>query len=143
MYKVLAAMRADMNEGWVWLSKADFTPRSIIKITNTANGKSVYCERLGIDENFIKEYNQSPRMAIRPDEKTLVINEWYRKKLGGIDTNASHNLYFTAANGWWGKFRANTGHPQVVVRLATWLAAISVGLGGLSFCIALLGILGR
>jgi hypothetical protein len=143
VYKVLAAMHADMNEGWVWLTGSGFVPRSIIKITNKANNKSVFCERLEIDDNFTKEYNQRPRVHIDPNEETAVINAWYRKRLGGIATKTSYDLQIDEANGWWGKFRANTGHPQVVVRLATWLAVISValgvigvGLGALSICLA-------
>jgi hypothetical protein len=129
MYKVLAAMHADMNEGWVWLTGSAFVPRSIVKITNKANNKSVFCEHLEIDDNFINEYNQRPRVYIDPNEETAVINAWYRKRLGGIATKTRHDLQIVEANGWWRRFRANTGHPQAVVRLATWLAAISVALG--------------
>ncbi len=103
----------------------------------------MFCERLEIDDNFTKEYNQPPRVHIKPNEDTAVINAWYRKRLGGIPTKKSHDLKIIEANGWWGKLRANTGHPQVVVRLATWLAVISValgvigvGLGALSICLA-------
>ncbi len=143
MHKVLAAMQLDINQGWVWLTGSGFKQRSIIKITNKANNKSVYCEHLEIDENFIKEYNQSSRISINADEETIVINAWYRKMLGNIATKASHDLKIVQANGWWGQFRANINHPQVVVRLATWLAFISVvlgligiGLGGISICLA-------
>lgn len=136
-------MHKDMNQGSVWLTESGFVPRSIVKITSKANNKSVYCERLEIDENFTKEYNQRPRVSIYPGEETAVINAWYRKRLGSIATKTSHDLQIVEANGWWGKFRANTGHPQVVVRLATWLAVISValgvigvGLGALSICLA-------
>lgn len=129
MYKVVAALQMDINQGWVWLTGSGFDQRSIVKITNKANNKSVYCERLEIDENFIKEYNKSSRVNIDPKEETAVINAWYRKKLGDITTKASHDLLIVEANGWCGKLKANISHPQVVVRLATWLAFISVGLG--------------
>ncbi len=137
MYKVLASMRTDMNEGWVWLSDHSYAPRSIIKINNKSNGAVVYCEALEIDDNFIKEYNQPPRLNIDPAEKTIIMNGWYRKRLGGIETKKSYDLEVSEANGFWGRFRASTGHPQVVVRLATWLGVISVVLGifgiGLAF----------
>ena len=136
-------MHMDMNQGWVWLTGLGFVPRSIIKITNNANNKSVYCECLEIDENFTKEYNLSPRVYIDPSEETAVINAWYRQRLGGIATKTNHDLQIVEANDWWGKFQANIGHPQIVVRLATWLAIISValgfigvGLGALSICLA-------
>lgn len=136
MYKVLAATRSDMNEGWVWLSGHSFAQRSIIKIHNKSNGTVVYCEALQIDRNFINEYNQSPRAHINDGENTIVVNCWYRSRLGEIGTRKNHDLEISEANGFWGKFRASTGHPQVVVRLATWLAVISVGLGLLGSCLA-------
>lgn len=137
MYKVLAATRADMNEGWVWLSNHKYDPRSIIQIRNELNKAVIYCEALEIDDNFIKEYNQIPRVPINGNENTIVMNGWYRNRLGGIEKKQNHDLVVSEANGFWGKFRASTGHPQVVVRLATWLAVISVALGlvgiGLAF----------
>ena len=136
MYKVLAAIRQDMNEGWVWLSQHDFAPRSVVKIRNKSNNKVVYCEALEIDGNFRKEYNQSSRMNINMDDNTLVINGWYRSRLGGIDTKQCHDLEVSVANGFCGKFRASIGHPQIVVRLATWLAVISVALGVMGVCFA-------
>lgn len=93
------------------------------------NNKVVYCECLEIDDNFINEYNKPPRISIKHNESTLVINAWYRKRLGGIKTKTSHDLEVTSANGLWGKLRSNTGHPQVIVRMAIWLALLSVGLG--------------
>lgn len=136
MYKVLAATRADMNEGWVWLSGHNFVQRSIIKIHNNSNNAVVYSEALEIDNNFTNEYNQSPRVHINGSENTIVINGWYRNCLGGIETKQNHELEISEANGFWGKFRASIDHPQVVVRLATWLAVISVGLSLLGICLA-------
>jgi len=136
VYKVLASTRMDMNEGWVWLSGHDFAPRSIIEIKNNSNGAVVYCEALEIDDNFMQEYNQAPRISITRDENTIVMNGWYRSRLGGIETKKYHDLKVSEANGLWGRFRASTGHPQVVVRLATWLGVISVALGIVSIGLA-------
>jgi len=111
VYKVLASMRGDMNEGWVWLTGSGFVPRSIIKITNKADNKSVYCERLEIDNNFMEEYNQSPRFYINPGEEAAVINAWYRKRLGGITTKTNHDLQIADANGWWGKVQGEHWTP--------------------------------
>ena len=136
MYKVLAATRVDMNEGWVWLTNKEFPPRSVIKVTNKTNNKSIYCEALEIDENFIKEYNQPPRIDIDANEDTIVINGWYRSRLGKIVTKQKHDLHVEKSNSLKGKLMATIGHPQVVVRLATWLAVISVGLGLVSMILA-------
>lgn len=136
MYKVLASTRTDMNEGWVWLSNHGYVPRSIIKIKNKSNGAAVYCEALEIDDNFIQEYNQAPRLNIIPSEKTIVINGWYRNRLGGIETKKIHDLEISKANGCWGRLRASTGHPQAVDRLATWLGLLSVTLGVFGIALA-------
>ena len=134
MYKVLASLRSDMNEGWVWVSNVDFESRSIIKITNKENRKKIYCECLKIDDNFLKEYNQEGRVPIDEIEKVIVINEWYRKRLGGLLTKKDYQLEIVAANNWWGRLCSNLSHPQAVVRCATVLAIISVLLGVVGFC---------
>lgn len=138
MYKVFAATREDMNEGWVWLSSNNFPPRPVIKIENKSNRKKVYCEALKIDENYLKNYNDNRRVSeLKGADKAIVVSEWYRKRLGGIETKQFHDLKISISNGLWGKFRASIGHPQVVVRLATWLAVISVTLGALGIFLAL------
>ncbi|MCG7990594.1 MAG: hypothetical protein JAY98_03545 [Candidatus Thiodiazotropha lotti] len=126
-----------MNEGWVWIYPANFEPRSIVKVTNKINQKVVYCEVLAIDRNFRQEYNYPPRENISQNERTIVINGWYRKRLGNIETKLMYDLEILQDNSWWGKLRANTGHPQVVVRLATWLGIISVTLGILGVGLAI------
>ncbi|MHA2030598.1 MAG: hypothetical protein ACXAC2_14720 [Candidatus Kariarchaeaceae archaeon] len=137
MYKVLASLRSEMNEGWVWLNNMDLEPRSIVKITNRTNGKKIYCECLEIDKNFLKEYNQPYRITINDTDKVIVINEWYRKQLGGLNTKQEYDLEIRAANNMWGRLWTNFYHPQVVVRLATKLAILSVILGVVSILISL------
>ena len=44
------ALREDVQHGWVWLDDSSLRMRSIIKIKNTENGKSIYCEALQIDK---------------------------------------------------------------------------------------------
>jgi hypothetical protein len=136
-YKVLASLRDEMNQGWVWATNSGLDPRSVVKIKNLKNNKCIFCECLEIEENYKKAYNAPPREHIKDTEITITINAWYRKKLGGIETKTDHELEIRAANGLWGKLRANIQHPQVVVRMATWLAIISIGLGLLSICLSI------
>lgn len=140
MYKVLAATHADINEGWIWISHHKFANRTVIKILNKSNNAVVFCEALEIEENFQDYYNQPNRVHINLNEKTIVMNNWYRKHLGGIETKKHHNLEVSVSDGWLGKIRANIGHPQVVVRLATWLGVMSVFLGGLGVVLGVLSI---
>lgn len=126
---LFAALREDTQQGWVWLQDASLPARSVVKIKNSANGKSVYCECLQIDQNFLREYNQSPRITINSPKEALVINSWYRAALGGLSTRSDVSLEIKPCNSWWGKFKACTHHPQTVVRVAAWLGLISVILG--------------
>ncbi|WP_347888404.1 hypothetical protein ABHF54_00120 [Nitrosomonas europaea] len=130
--KIFAALYEDTQQGWVWLQDPAFPPRSIVKIKNLENGKVIYCEALQIDSNFLATYNQYPRLKICIPQKTLVINYWYRAALGGISTQSDIQLNIKPCNSCWGKFRACTQHPQIVVRVAVWLGFISVISGLLS-----------
>ena len=127
--KVFAALRDDTHQGWAWLQNASLPPRSVVKITNTSNGKSVYCEALQIDPNFLTQYNQSPRFAIKDPSNSLVLSAWYRAALGGVQGQADVALSIKPANSWCGQFMACIHHPQVVVRLAAWLGGIGLVLG--------------
>jgi hypothetical protein len=113
-----------------------FESRSVVNIKNIKNNLSIYCECLEIDKNYKFVYNNPPRENIEDNRPTITMNGWYRKRLGGLQTKIPHELEIRAANGWYGKLRANLQHPQVVVRLATWLAIISVGLGVLGVCLS-------
>ena len=127
--EIFRARDEDAHQGWVWLQDASLPPRGIIKITNQNTRKSVYCEALQIDSNFLKAYNQSPRRTITKPKETLVIGAWYRAGLGGISPQVEAPLTVSACNSWFGQFLACVGHPQVVVRLAAWLGGSGLILG--------------
>ena len=133
-YRVLASLREDLNQGWVWLTNSGLGSRSVVKITNKKNEKSIYCECLEIDDNYLFVYNNRPREDIDATKPTITVSSWYRMKLGGIGTKTKHELEVRVANSWWGKIRANLQHPQVAVRVATWLGIISIALGVVGFC---------
>lgn len=134
---MLASLRDELNQGWVWLTNSGLESRSVVKIKNVKTNKTIYCECLEIDDNYTFVYNNPPREYIDKNIATITISSWYRKRLGGINTKTNQELEIKAANGWVGKLRANLQHPQVVVRMATWLALISVGLGALGVCLSL------
>lgn len=127
--KIYTAREDDSHQGWVWLQQPTLPPRCVVKITNTALHKSVYCEALQIDSRFLAAYNQAPRITITDAGNTLVIGAWYRAGLGSLITQSDSPLEIKACNSWFGQFRACTGHPQVVVRLAAWLGGIGFALG--------------
>jgi hypothetical protein len=136
--EIFAAREEDSHQGWVWLQSPDLPARSVVKITNLATRRSVYCEALQIDSSFLKGYNQPPRLTITNPQNALVIGAWYRAGLGGVSTQSDAPLTVRSSNSWSGQFLACIGHPQVVVRLAAWLGGIGLVLGiiGLGFGIA-------
>lgn len=138
--KLFAALREDTQQGWVWLQDTRLKSRSIVKIKNPANGKVVYCEALQIDQNFLSAYNQSPRITISNPQIALVISGWYRAALGDLSTQADVPLEIKPSNCWWGKFKACTGHPQIIVRVASWLGAIGLFLGVVGLVLGVLSL---
>jgi hypothetical protein len=130
MYRVLPALRADLNEGWVWVARNNSEPRPIVRITNQADGERIYCECLEIDNNYLNEYNQPSRYQIGNTESVITMNDWYRKKLGNLEKNREYILEIEEKNGPWGKLLACLDHPQTIVRVATKLGLWSVVLGG-------------
>lgn len=127
--RLFAALREDIQQGWVWLKNSNLPARSIIKITNPNNGKHIYCEALQIDKNFLDFYNQPKRITIDEPQNALVIGGWYRAALGDLSTKSDVNLCIRPCNSLWGRFNACVHHPQIIVRVAAWLGLISVALG--------------
>lgn len=138
--RLFAATHDDAHQGWVWLQDARLTARCVVKITNPANGKSIYCEALQIDTNFLDNYNQSPRFTITDPASSLVLSDWFRAKLGGLATQSDIPLTIKPNESWWGKFNTCTDHPQIVVRVASWLGAIGLFLGFVGLVLGVLSL---
>ena len=128
--KIYAALTADVNQGWVWLDKSGLPHRSIVRLSVRDTGKTVHCEALSIDPNFLRTYNQSPRIHITEPQSALVAAEWYRERLG-VEKQTEVEIDVAPANCIIGKTRACLDHPQIVVRLAVILAWWSVALGAI------------
>ena len=129
--KVYAALNDDVAEGFVWLAKPGLAPRCVVKITNPQSDRTVYCEALQFEKNFLTRYNQHPRIAITNESSSIVMGSWYRVRLGDLETQKDYPLEIVSANSWPAKLRMCVGHPQLVVRVAAWLGIISVALGGI------------
>lgn len=131
-FKIFASTLDEINSGWVWVQNSELPPRSIISIRLVTNGKLIYCEALQIDKNFLTNYNQYPRFEITDPARTIVMNHWYRSRLGKIEPQEKYYIEITQANNIGGKFRSCIEHPQIVVRVATWLGVLGGVLGGIS-----------
>ena len=142
--KVFASLSEDINNGWLWVPEHVVKNRSVVKIKDLEpdSGKSVFCEAIPIDENFISRYNKSELTHEIKDKKaSIVINGWYRKKLGIWEIQQEEqNFQITVADNCWGHIRASLHHPQNVVRLAVTLAIISVILGIMSLVLGIMSL---
>lgn len=143
-FKIYAALHEESKEGWVWIGLKDIKS-DFIKITNLEKGKSVICERRDIDDNFIKLYNKRETTEdIEEEEKEniIVINAYYRGKLGGLETQDEVLLEITETDSIIDKYiKAPSDHPNLFVRASMILGSISIILGFLSFGLGLLSIL--
>jgi hypothetical protein len=129
--RVFASLIDDMSNGHVWLSDPSLGLRSIAKITNTQTDKTIYCEALQIDDNFLNAYAAPHRKPMTDPESAIVMSHWYRSRLGIGRTQVAPPFRVTRALWGWGQFRACTGHPQVVVRVAVWLGLSGVIISGI------------
>lgn len=138
--KIFAALGDDIGQGVVWLKKTGLPQRCVVKITNPTKKCIVFCEALQFETNFLKNYNQIPRLNITSPESSIVMSAWYRARLGGLETQADYPLEVTGADTYWGKLRACLAHPQIVVRVAAWLGLLSVALGGVGVVLGVISI---
>lgn len=136
-YIIRAALREEVNDGWVWLD--GFPSRTVIEIKNSDTDRTVICQARKFDDNFIKYYNKSDsgRYMIEIGCNIIVMSDWYRDVLGIPGTTADDNridrvtLTVRSYEKWkcWGHLRAACHHPDIVVRLGTRLGALGAGLG--------------
>lgn len=125
--RVFSALSEDIHNGWVWLLESIINSRTIIKLLNPNNKKSIYCEAPPIGKNFIQRYNNSKDTTdIKDPESCLVINEWYREKLKIRSTQTDNEFEITKAGNLYGQLRASLEYPQIVVRLSVKIALLSI-----------------
>jgi hypothetical protein len=131
--KVFASLSEDINNGWVWLPASIVPKRIVVKVQNLDNKKAVHCEALPIGNNFTTRYNDATNTnKISDSNSCIVLNEWYREKLGIDSTQTEHEFRVITADNPYGHFRASLSHPQIVVRLAMELGFIGLILGIIS-----------
>lgn len=140
--RIFAARRDEVNEGFVWLNRPSLPSRCVVQIKNPAQSKSVFCEALQIDDNFLREYNSdSHRVRLTIADDPLVIGGWFRAQLGGLVKQREYELQISPCNNWWGKLCACFHHPQVMVRVGAWLGVIGVFLGLMGVVLGVVGLL--
>ncbi|WP_435106886.1 hypothetical protein [Arhodomonas sp. AD133] len=142
-YQIFAALKAEISAPFVWLTSPGVPSRSIAKLKNPSNKKSIYCEVLIVDENFRANYNEAKHTnKIAQAEEAAVINGWYRQRLG-IEKNEKAQLEVTLP-GWQPlpllQIQAGLSHPDNAVRIACDLAVVSVALGAIGLVLGVVAI---
>lgn len=137
-YYVLASLAEDINSGWCWIKGSDVSNRSLVQIKNKNNGKSIVCEALSVDRNFEKKYRygipSQTNKELLDMPNVVLMNAWYREKLGINDTQRNHSLQVSFVTKWdvSKRIKACTMHPQVAVRLSTWFGLVGIFVGTVS-----------
>lgn len=141
-YIVRVSLAEDINAPYIWFSSLPCKSREIVKLTNTANQKSVWCEAIVASNNFIDRYNKNKRTKnISRDHPFAIFNEWYRDELG-ISKNEQSNIKITVSRQpiFIRQLFASYKHPDNTVRLAADLAFVSVILGGIGLALGIISL---
>jgi hypothetical protein len=137
-YKIYAALAEEENEGWVWFKTPKLNTRTLVKLHSSKTRRTVFCQSRKIDDNFLKRYNECPRIRIQNGkEEPLVIGEWYRDALGGFDTQTEVDVEISPLKiPLWRELRAACHHPDIVARIGTRLGILGAWLGIIGIAIA-------
>lgn len=141
LYRVLAALDRHLDSGFVWTNDPRVHGRSLIRILNPETGKSIYCEALRADKNFMAQYASGNTFQPSPTTPFIVINGWYRANLEIDETNADINLSIELCKGFLAQIRAGLAHPQVIARIATILGLTGVLLGVLGLIVGVISLI--
>ncbi|MBD3843599.1 MAG: hypothetical protein IE909_17320 [Campylobacterales bacterium] len=138
-YTFYASLHEDIDSGSIWISNYSGKCRAIVKIKHLDNKKSVYCEALKIENNFLNRYNGGNRKELKSDVQAIVANQWYRTKLGIASTGNEESIEIKEINNKlciiYATIRACLQHPQLIIRLSTTLGLLGVALGVISIFI--------
>ncbi len=136
-FKIFASMNIDSLEPWIWTNYDEIDSNGYITITNSSNNKKIKCFKRTIDNNFLKMYNQEGRIKIDSrNDKIIVINEYYRKRLG-TETQQECQLTIKKAK-YFDQLFFNLDHPNPQVQYGNRMALWSFVFGILSFILGIL-----
>jgi hypothetical protein len=142
-------LHEESNEGWVWIPKGIdcIETRDFIIIKRRGCKSLIRCQARIIDENFsnfykkrLEEYNKDRKSKSvdlwyeikENNQLPIVMNDYYRKLLH-LKTQEECVLEISKADYCYQKILAFLHHPNDVVKIATYMALISITLSTLSF----------
>jgi hypothetical protein len=141
------AISEDIANGWIWVETSEHDLASKLeakrRVARVSHGaKAIFCEVIHVDDYDLERFNHFyeqhgvSQLHRGVDGKfqraeRVFINHWYRRKLG-IEVKAGESLLLNIAvkSNPHAQARACIQHhPQLVVRIATWLGVVALGLG--------------
>jgi len=128
---VKASKIEDIAAPFIWTAGIDIEHKEIVRIKNLNNKNKVWVEIFNGADNFIKNYNdRETTISIRATDKVIIASDWYRNLLG-LDKNKTNSIEIKCSKLplFIKSFLAAKSHPDTNVRLATYLAILSVILG--------------
>jgi hypothetical protein len=138
-YLILASLYAESKEGWVWLPLSANWSTDLVRITY--HNRSVICERRVVDSNFRGIYQREKGAPFPTSENVVIMNAWYRQRLGINDTGVTLPLEIEEVHGFWSKHvSVFQQHPQAMVRTNILIALVSVGLGILGLILGVVSV---
>jgi len=129
-YNVIPTFWDETLESWVWLN--DNTENGFVVIENLNNGKRIKTYKRTIDNNVIDRINERSKTScivnFKDCKNLLIINEYYRKKLG-LNVGCINNLKIKNANCIERLLLIPWDHPNPIVQYANRSSLIAIILG--------------
>ena len=141
---IYAALYEESKEGWVWIPPTNEINSEFIRIINPKTEKYIVCERRTLDDNYVKYYNNrhGARKINKEDiERCIVINEYYRNKLGNISTKEEVELEIVETNKIRGYLQGALHHPNQYLRYGIMSNILALIFGMLSLILGVLPVL--
>jgi hypothetical protein len=138
-YRIFVSKKEEDFENWFWSN--DKSIEGFAKVLNPTNKKSIVIYKRDIDENYINDYNKrDSTYNIKKDELSIVLNEFYRKKLK-IEKNQKLKLVIKNASCFDKIFYSNWSHPNPTVSLSYKINITSIFLGLISLILGIISLI--
>ncbi len=143
-YKIYPCLNSDIEQSNIWVSGV-MSSRALLLIQNPQNGKKIFCEGLNIDTDYIRRYDNrfanykdKPKKyheIVEPGNVVVTMSAWYRDILGiektkiGTEADVELKISLVSNLNFVNRLRVCFQHPQVAIRMATWIGIVSAVLG--------------
>ena len=138
-YRIFVSKKEEDFENWFWSN--DKNIEGFAKIFNPLNKKSIVIYKRDMDDNHIDDYNKrESTYNIKKEELSIVLNEFYRKKLE-IEKNQKLKLVIKNASFVDKIFYSNWSHPNPTISMSYKINITSILLGLISLILGVLSLI--